>query len=266
MKLPSIALMLVIGLLLAGLVALPREARGHEQETSVDWVVAYDNVQVLAPPVFTHYTTQTLPLSGRLGSTAFAYTGVMGPTGYPTIPSGADTTLATGDYIVVTWSFRYVAGTVVRGDLFWITRLGLDFATIGRYVNGQWIGASSFELVPNTRYDATMVIRSIQPTFRHLHVGVSVQNVGNIPAAPTVSPIPAGGPILYGLFTDANGPVVEPLSGVAIAGSPFSGTFLLLTPWPWAVAGFVGQVVIGFVFIGAMYWYARWERKKGAGA
>ena len=172
--------------------------------------------------------------------------------------------MATGDYLVVTWTFQYVGTTVVRGDLFWITRLGLDFGTLGRYINGNWIGSSSFELVPSTNYDATLVLRSLQPNLRHLHVGVSVQNVGNIPAAPTVAPIPAGGPTLYGVFTDANGPVVEPLQGVSIGGSPFSGTFLLLANWPWAVAGFVGQVVLGLVFIGVMYWYARWERKRGA--
>jgi hypothetical protein len=111
-----------------------------------------------------------------------------------------------------------------------------------------------------------LVIRSIQPNFRHLHVGVSVQNVGNIPAAPTVMPVPAGGPVLYGAFTDASGPVVEPLQGITIGNSPFSGTFILLATWPWAVAGFVGQVVLGFAFIGFMYWYGRREQKKGAGA
>src|SRR5439155_1562209 len=66
-----------------------------------------------------------------------------------------DPGLATGDYINITWSFRYVAGNTVRGDLFWITRLGLDFGTVGRYINYQWIGASSFELVPNTQYTVT---------------------------------------------------------------------------------------------------------------
>jgi hypothetical protein len=71
---------------------------------------------------------------------------------------------------------------------------------------------------------------------------------------------------LYGAFTDANGPVVEPLQGISIGGSPFSGTFILLATWPWAVAGFVGQVVLGFAFIGFMYWYGRREQKKGAGA
>jgi len=62
----------------------------------------------------------------------------------------------------------------------------------------------------------------------------------------------------------AGGEDVEPLAGVSIAGSPFSGTFLLITPWPWAVGGFVAQVVIGLVFIGAMYWYGKWESKRGA--
>src|SRR5213593_1609728 len=90
MKPPSIAMILGIGLILLGLVAFPGGARAHEQETSVDWVVAYENIQTLAPPVFTHYTTQTLPLAG----TRFTYTGVIGSSGYPTIPSGADTKLA----------------------------------------------------------------------------------------------------------------------------------------------------------------------------
>ncbi len=260
MKPPSIPLILGIGVVLLGLLAFPGGARAHGQETSVDWDVAYANIQVLGPPVYAHYATQTLPLTGS-GTQTIA---VFGASGYPTIA------MNTGEYLVITWSFRYVANVAVRGDLFWITRLGLDFATIGRYIDTgsgrQWIGSSSFALVPNTRYDATLVLRSIQPNFRHLHVGVSVQNVGNIPAAPTVSPIPTGGPTLYGAFTDANGPVVEPLAGVTIGGSPFSGTFLLLTPWPWAVASFVGQVVIGFAFIGVMYWYARWERKRGARA
>jgi hypothetical protein len=264
MKLTSIAL--ILGLILLGLLAFPGGARAHEQETSVDWDVAYANIHVLGAPVYTHFATQTLPLTGS-GTATIAQ---VGPSGYPTI------SLSTGEYLEITWSFQYVANAAVRGDLFWITRLGLDFATVGRYITctgpascptgNQWIGGGSFALIPTARYDATLVIRSVQPNFRHLHVGVSVQNVGNIPAAPTMSPIPAGGPTLYGAFTDANGPVVEPLAGVSIVGSPFSGTFLLLTPWPWAVAGFVAQVVIGFVFIGAMYWYGMWERKREAKA
>src|SRR5207247_4101635 len=255
MKHPSIAIAVAIGLMMTGVLLFATGARAHEQENSVEWEVAYANIRVLGPPVYTHYTTQALPLGG----TRFTYIGQIGSNGYPTIPLLPDPGLATGDYINITWSFRYVAGNTVRGDLFWITRLGLDFGTVGRYINYQWIGASSFELVPNTQYTATLIIRSIQPTFRHLHVGVSVQNVGNIPAAPTVSGVNGNPPMptLYGLFTNANGPVVEPLAGVSIAGSPFSGTFLLLTPWPWAVGGFAAQAVIGLVFIGAMYWYGR---------
>ena len=258
----SIVMVAVIGSILLGLLAFPGGARAHEQETSVDWDVAYANVQVLGPPIYSYYATQNLPLSGS----GTPYTGMLGAG-----PGGGWNTIAmnTGEYLVITWSFRYIGGAAVRGDLFWITRLGLDFSTIGRYIDSgtgrQWIGSSSFALTPNTVYGATLVVRSIQPNFRHLHVGVSVQNVGNIPAAPTVlNPIPPGGPTLYGVFTDANGPVVEPLAGVTVANSPFSGTFLLLTPWPWAVAGFVGQVVIGFAFIGFMWWYARWETRRGA--
>ena len=260
MKHPSIAIAVAIGLMMTGVLLFATGARAHEQETSVDWEVAYANIRVLGAPVYTHYTTQALPLGG----TRFTYIGQIGSNGYPTIPLLPDPGLATGDYINITWSFRYVAGNTVRGDLFWITRLGLDFGTVGRYINYQWIGASSFELVPNTQYTATLIIRSIQPTFRHLHVGVSVQNVGNIPAAPTTLPIPAGGPILYGLFTDAHGPVVEPLKGVDVA--PFGKNLELIAPWPWAVASVFGQIILGFAFIGIMYWYARWERKRGVKA
>jgi hypothetical protein len=256
MKVPSIAMASAVVVVLLGLLAVPGGVKAHQQETFVDWDVAYANIQVLGPPVYTYYATQTLPLTGT-GSPTVA---VSGASGYPTI------SMKTGEFLVIAWSFKYVAPAAVRGDLFWITRLGLDFATVGRYIDSgggrQWIGASSFALVPNTTYNATLVIRSIQPNFRHLHVGVSVQNVGNIPAAPTVNPVPLGGPTLYGAFTDANGPVVEPLAGVTVQGSPFSGTFILLAPWPWAVAGFVGQVVIGFIFIGAMLWYGRWEQKR----
>src|SRR5712692_9335677 len=188
MKPPSIALIIGIGLILLGLLAFPGGARAHEQETSVDWDVAYANIQVVAAPVYTYYATQTLPLTGSGTRTVI---GQIGPTGYPTIA------MNTGEYLVITWSFRYVGGAAVRGDLFWITRLGLDFATIGRYVTctlpapepptadctgtNTWIGSSSFLLVPGARYDAPLVLRSIQPTFRHLHVGVSVQNVVSIP-------------------------------------------------------------------------------------
>ena len=249
MKHGLIVFVFAIGLLAAGLLGIVGGARAHPQEVSVDWEVAYANIQVLGPPVYTRYACPCAP--PLTGGTAVV--GVLGAD-YPTL------TLKTGDEIVVTWSFRYVAANVVRGDLFWITRLGLDFGTIGRYINGQWIGASSFELVPNTRYDATLVLRSIQPTFRHLHVGVSVQNVGNIPAAPTVSPIPAGGPTLYGLFTDASGPVTEPV----MINVPNFGTVGLIAPWSWAVASLFGQIVIGFFFIGIMWWYGRYESRKGA--
>ena len=260
MKHPLVAIALAIGMVLTGVLVFTTGARAHEQETSVDWEVAYANIRVLAAPVYTHYTTQTLPLGG----TRFAYSGVISSSGaYPTIPTSPDPGLATGDYLVITWSFRYIGGSAVRGDLFWITRLGLDYGTVGRYINGGWIGASSFEMVPNTQFNATLVIRSIQPSFRHLHVGVAVQNVGNIPAAPTTLPIPVGGPVLYGLFTDARGPVFEPLQGVSVA--PF-GNLQLIAPWPWAVASLFGQIVIGFAFIGIMWWYARWEKKRGARA
>jgi hypothetical protein len=255
MKHAFIVFVFAIGMLSAGLVTFAGGARAHEQEVSVDWDVAYANIQVLGPPVYTYFATQTVPLTGS----GTPYVGVLGagPGGGWNIIS-----MKTGEFLRIDWSFRYVAATVVRGDLFWITRLGLDFATIGRYINGQWIGASSFELTPNTRYDATVVLRSIQPTYRHLHVGVSVQNVGNIPTAPTVAG--RGGlppmPTLYGAFTDASGPVTEPV----MLNVPGFGTVGLLAPWPWAVGSLAAQIVIGFVFIGIMWWYGRYTARKEA--
>src|SRR5207245_5942615 len=142
-----------IGMILTGVLVFATCARAHEQETSVAWEVAYANIRVLAPPVYTHYTTQTLPLGG----TRFAYSGVISSSGaYPTIPTSPDPGLATGDYIVVTWSFRYIGGSAVRGDLFWITRLGLDYGTVGRYINGRWVGGASFGVVSTTHRSATI--------------------------------------------------------------------------------------------------------------
>src|SRR5881396_644489 len=246
MRALPIAVTIVLGVVLLGLLVFPAGVRAHEQETSVDWEVAYANIRVSSAPIYAHYATQTLPLSGSGTPT----TAVMGTQGYPTI------SLNTGEFLVVTWTFNYVATNAVRGDLFWITRLGLDFATIGRYITCTLPAPEP----------ATVVLRSIQPTFRHLHVGVSVQNVGNIPAAPGPAGVTGNPPIpvLYGAFTDANGPVVEPLQGLTIGRSPFQGTFLLLTPWPWAVGGFVAQVLMGLAFIGIMFWYGRWEQRKGA--
>lgn len=243
MRHPLGAIAVVLGLVLTGLVVSPGLVRAHEQETFVDWAVAYANVNFVGAPIFSHKPT-------LLG----AGTAYSGQTGLLTI------TMATGDYLVVNYSFQYVGKKVVRGDLFWITRLGLDFGTIGRYVDGNWIGGRSFELVPGTQYNATLVIRSIQPVERHLHVGVSILDVGLIPAAPTVSPIPAGGPTLYGLFTDAKGSVVEPLDPKVVQ---LPGGVGLLAPWPWAVAGLFGQIVIGLAFIAVMFWYGKRLVKRG---
>ena len=240
---------IVLGLVFAGIVVSPGVVSAHEQETFVSWEVAYANINFVGAPTFTHKAS--LPQAGT------AYSGApTGPGGYATIG------MATGDYLVITYSFRYIGATVTRGDLFWVTRLGLDFGTIGRYVDGKWIGGRSFELVPGTQYNATLVIRSIQPVLRHLHVGLSIKDVGNIPAAPTVTPIPNGGPKLYGLFTDANGAVVDPLQGSNVQ---LPGGVGLLAPWPWAVAGLFGQIVIGLAFIAVMFWYGRRLNKQAGG-
>src|SRR2546428_9998960 len=147
MKHSSFAIALAIALALTGVLLFPTGARAHEQETSVDWEVAYANIRVLAAPVYTHYTTQTLPLGG----TRFAYSGVISSSGaYPTIPTSPDPGLATGDYLVITWSFRYIGGSAVRGDLFSITPLGLDYGTVGRDINGRGVGGGPAPTVERT--------------------------------------------------------------------------------------------------------------------
>src|SRR3989454_9532360 len=157
-KHPLVAIALAIGMVLTGVLVFTTGARAHEQETSVDWEVAYANIRVLAAPVYTHYTTQTLPLGG----TRFAYSGVISSSGpYPTIPTSPDPGLATGDELVITWSFRYIGGSAVRGDLFWITRLGLDYGAVGRYINSGGVGGASVGVVPDTPFHAAVVIRSV---------------------------------------------------------------------------------------------------------
>jgi len=243
---------LAVALFAVALMLSPPAVRAHEQETFVDWGVAYENINFTTVPVFIENGNRH---AGQVNASG----------GYATIQ------LNTGDLLVVEYSFKYLGEKERRGDLFWVTRLGLDFGTIGRYVEfvdpvvrpREWIGASSFAFLPGQTYNATLVLRSLQPTLRHLHVGVAVQDVGNIAAAPTVIPIPPGGPILYGIWTDAVGLVVEPLEGFNVP--PF-GTLKLLEPWPWAVGGFVAQVVIGLSFIAIMYWYGRREQKRGAAA
>ena len=242
---------LAVALFAVVLMLSPLMVRAHEQETFVDWDVGYANLNFLAAPVFIEQKN------------AIRHVGQVDAAGnYATIQ------LNTGDVLRIDYGFRYLGEKERRGDLFWVTRLGLDFGTIGRYVEfvdpvvrpREWIGASSFAFRPGQTYNATLVLRSLQPTLRHLHVGVAVQDVGNIGAAPTVIPIPPGGPILYGVWTEATGSVAEPLD------FKLPGGVGLLAPWPWAVSGFVAQVVIGLGFIAIMYWYGRREQKRGAAA
>ena len=249
---------LAVVLFAVALMLSPPVVRAHEQETFVLWDVGYANLDFTAAPVFIELKN------------GIQHVGQVDAAGnYATIQ------LSTGDRLEIRYSFKYLGEKERRGDLFWTTRLGLDFGTIGKYMEfvgpvvrpREWLGASSFALLPGQTYNATLVLRSLQPTLRHLHVGVAVQDVGNIAAAPTVSPIPAGGPIIFGIWTDAKGPVVEPLQGYNVP--PF-GNLKLLEPWPWAVGGLVAQIVIGLSFIGIMYWYGKWESKRqskgGAGA
>src|SRR5207237_8253613 len=108
--------------------ACPAAHWAADTAPSADWDLAYATAQVLGPPIYSYSATQSLPLSGS----ATPYTGMLGAG-----PGGGWNTIAmnTGEYLVITWSFRYVGGAAVRGSLFWITRLGLDFSTIGPYVD-----------------------------------------------------------------------------------------------------------------------------------
>ena len=243
---------LVVALFAVVVMLSPPVVRAHEQETFVLWDVGYANLDFLAAPVFIELKN------------GIQHVGEVDAAGeYDTIQ------LSTGDRLEIRYSFKYLGEKERRGDLFWTTRLGLDFGVLGRYVEfvdpvvraREWIGASSFALLPGQTYNATLVLRSLQPTLRHLHVGVAVQDVGSLVAAPTVSPIPVGGPIIFGIWTNAVGPVVEPLDDPLV--TPY-GTGKLLEPWPWAVTGVVAQIVIGLGFIVIMYGYGRWEKKRGA--
>src|SRR5437879_13640221 len=118
-----IAVTIVLGVVLLGFLVFPVGVRAHEQETSVAWEVAYANIRVPSAPIYAHHATQTLPLTGSGTPT----TAVMGSQGYPTI------SLNTGGLLVITCTFNYVAANAVRGDLFWLSRLGLDLGTIGHY-------------------------------------------------------------------------------------------------------------------------------------
>src|SRR2546430_16464899 len=122
----SIVMVAVGGSVRLGLLAFPGGARAHETGPSVHWDVAYANVQVLGPPIYASHATQSLPLSGS----GTRFTGALGAG-----PGGGWNTIDmnTGEYLVITWSFRYVGGAAVPGDLFWVHPLRPHLPTLGRY-------------------------------------------------------------------------------------------------------------------------------------
>ena len=137
----------------------PPVVRAHEQETFVLWDVGYANLDFMAAPVL---------IELKNGAQHVGEADAAGE--YDTIE------LSTGDRLEIRYSFKYLGEKERRGDLFWTTRLGLDFGTIGRYVEfvdpvvraREWIGGGSFALLPGQTYNATLVLRSLQPTLRHL--------------------------------------------------------------------------------------------------
>lgn len=262
MKYTNIVVALVLGTSLLALLA--PAASAHERETFVSWEVANQFINYLAPPVI---TVGTVDQQGPFVAT--------GPVVVADTATATDQSrglnLRTGQVLLITYSFLYKGGDERRGDLFWVTRLGLDFGTLGRYITQapplgdglrHFIGANSFALKPNGVYVADLVIRSLRPTLRHLHVGVSIKDVGNIPAAPIDPANPAQAPILYGVWTNASGSVVEPLQGVTVPGW---GALTLLGTWWWASAAAAGQFLLGGGFLAFMYWYGKRQAKKAAG-
>jgi len=207
----------------------------HETEDFVDWSLAFQYVEFLGPPVFIHYKSLEDLQKGVGGVEYVAERG-----------SGPTIKMSTGDILVAKFKFRYIGPTKSRADLFYLTRLGLDFGILGKYVNGKFIGAKSFEVEPGKEYEAMLVLRALRPERRHLHVGVSIEGFGNIAVAPYELPVP----VLYGIWTEATGPVIEPLAGINVR--PF-GELKLLETWPWASASVVAQLIIGFGFIAVMY-------------
>jgi hypothetical protein len=273
MKYTSIVMALILGMSL--LAFLTPSASAHERETFVSWEVAHQFIRftdqngAASPPVFQLGTVTgqgpfvpaaTPPFVGD-----YTVNPANGTVAYNSIK------LNTGDVVLETWKFQFLGGDTRRGDLFWITRLGLDFGTLGRYITvappqgtgvRQFIGANSFALVPGESYTAELVIRALRPTLRHLHVGVSIKDVGNVPAAPIDPNNPSQVPILYGIWTSATGPVVEPLQGVNVPGW---GTLTLIATWPWATAGAAGQFALGGGFLLVMYLYGKRQARKAAG-
>jgi hypothetical protein len=226
---------LIALLMLFSSVAGTAVVHAHETEDFVDWGLAFQYVEFLGPPVFIHYKSLEDLQKGVGGVEYVAERG-----------SGPTIKMSTGDILVAKFKFRYIGPTKSRADLFYLTRLGLDFGIIGKYVNGKFIGANSFEVEPGKEYEAMLVLRALRPELRHLHVGVSIEGFGNIAVAPYELPTP----VLYGIWTEATGPVIEPLEGINVR--PF-GELKLLETWPWASASVVAQLIIGFGFIAVMY-------------
>src|SRR5437879_13509480 len=87
------AVTIVLGVVLLGLLVFPAAVQAHEQETSVDWEVAWANIRVPSAPIYAHYATQTLPLTVSATPT----TAVMASQGDPPIA------LNTGAIQVIPW-------------------------------------------------------------------------------------------------------------------------------------------------------------------
>lgn len=235
MKVIMKAVGLIALLMLFSSVAGTAVVHAHETEDFVDWGLAFQYIEFLGPPVFIHYKSLEDLQKGVGGVEYVAERG-----------SGPTIKMSTGDILVAKFKFRYIGPTKSRADIFYLTRLGLDFGVLGKYVNGKFIGAKSFEVEPGKEYEAMLVLRALRPELRHLHVGVSIEGFGNIAAAPNELPTP----VLYGIWTEATGPVVEPLEGINVR--PF-GELKLLETWPWASASVVAQLIIGFGFIAVMH-------------
>jgi len=170
--------------------------------------------------------------------------------------------VTSGTIMIVNYIFIYVGPAPHRLALIWFDRLGFDFAVLGEYINGMWIGAKDFVAnYTDEVFNATIVLEALhgltapgmygKPALYDLQVGVAIQDVGNSLAAPDEPPAPP----LYGVFINVTGGWVEPLQGMNLA--PIGFVPLLNWPWlPWDIAAefIIGAAaVVGFILLTKSY-------------
>ncbi|MCS7095131.1 MAG: hypothetical protein NZ988_04920 [Thaumarchaeota archaeon] len=214
-------------------------AAAHEEEPFVDWEVAYSYIEWLGPPEYTYQGRKIVAVPD------------------PVSRIDPHITMNTGDILYARYRFRFLGEDPIKADAFYLTRLGLDFGILGKYVNGKFIGGSYFRAEPGQTYEVLLVLRAITPTkgvTRHLHVGISLEGIGNIPVAePMMVHLPGERyhPRLYGLFVDIIGEKQsEPLAGLNLR--PV-GEVKVVEDWFWTPGSIYANIGIAAAFMAVMY-------------